>query len=1276
MRRGLAFSWLTRAGMTLVLLVLTWSGESRATTAIFSMPADWSKTDQRTDIVSGPLPVLENSIGVGCNWSLNYDLNGNPLSSYHCLEGFFGFGFTVHPDVPIVKATLHLFPTMLPGEWGYHLYELNVNSANPYLAGDPGEHAQFAQEFEPPVTTEVGIQFDVTDVVRAWGYGEIDNFGFRIHSHLSLNNPYRIALQTMGFGATGGAKPPVLEIEYVPLDPPAISLTAIPASVWPGETTEICWEASGFLDDNYVSCCRLVSSPFGDLCQTLPPPSNSGCLTFTRSTELEFRIKCSGNNLAGESDSATDSVVVEIEDEDDYPFQFEVSSDGLSATTLALTIDEGTAAPEKSLQVEANDGGIFDFSVEVSSAWISASPGTGTSTGSPVSVAVSFDTEELPPGTHTGWISISSSVPDVASRTLLVHIEVKEVDICTGDDDTGDDDSDGYCNDTDNCPADANASQTDTDGDGIGDACDICTNGTTRTGTTLCGLNSEGVLTQTCTTDGWADDETCTGTDVCVNGATEDDSCGLNSRGTQTRTCTTGAWGEYGTCTDPDVCTDGASQDGPTVCGLNNEGTLTQTCTTGGWVDDQAETCTGTDVCVNGSEQTGTTVCGLNDEGFLGQSCNSGAWSDGETCTGTDVCVNGSEQTGTTVCGLNNEGTLTQTCTTGGWVDDGAETCTGTDVCVNGSEQTGTTVCGLNSEGVLTQTCTTGGWVDNGAETCTGTDVCVNGSEQMGTTACGLNNEGVLTQTCTTGGWVDDGAETCTGTDVCVNGATEDDSCGLNGRGTQTRTCATGTWGEYGTCTDPDVCTDGASQDGPTTCGLNNEGVLTQTCTTGGWVDNGAETCTGTDVCVNGSEQTGTTVCGLNGEGFLGQTCTTGGWVDGETCIGTDRPDANGTPQITFQAYRDGGVRLYVVDADGRNPATTLTDRDTNSHGRDGALHDISWSPDGSRIAFSENSDGNDEIYVMNADGTNATRLTNSAESDRYPSWSPDGSQIAFVSDRHGNREIYVMNADGTGVARLTDNPGHDSCFPSCWSPDGGQIAFVSDRDGDSEIYVMNADGTAVTKLTDNSIPDWGPSWSPGGSQILFGSTGPDGDHEIYVINSDGTNRNQLTWSWSVDRNAVWSPDGSRIAFESAALSYDDLEDRVVRGDWKIYLINADGTERTRLTGRWGHMTDPAWSPDGSQIAFRCTDTSEFGHGSEEIYYYCNGQSGTVNQAGLHDEIYVMVGTKGGGYVRALPNTVNVQTGPMWRPVPEPNGMLLGLAALSCVGLIARRRAH
>ena len=186
----------------------------------------------------------------------------------------------------------------------------------------------------------------------------------------------------------------------------------------------------------------------------------------------------------------------------------------------------------------------------------------------------------------------------------------------------------------------------------------------------------------------------------------------------------------------------------------------------------------------------------------------------------------------------------------------------------------------------------------------------------------------------------------------------------------------------------------------------------------------------------------------------------------------------------------------------------------------------------GGRIVFSSSSDGDDEIYVMNPDGTNLTQLTDDSAHDLDPVWSPDGTKIAFDSDRHSPSNfdsIYVMNADGTNVGRLI----FTNSTQSAWSPDGSKIAFQSQQDEPAEeIYVMNSDGTGQTRLTNSSGYDLFPSWSLDGTKIIF-ATNRDGNQEGYVMNADGSSQANLTNNAAADDAGDWSPDGSRIAFRS-----------------------------------------------------------------------------------------------------------------------------------------------
>ena len=168
-----------------------------------------------------------------------------------------------------------------------------------------------------------------------------------------------------------------------------------------------------------------------------------------------------------------------------------------------------------------------------------------------------------------------------------------------------------------------------------------------------------------------------------------------------------------------------------------------------------------------------------------------------------------------------------------------------------------------------------------------------------------------------------------------------------------------------------------------------------------------------------------------------------------------------------------------------------------------------SWSPDGTRIAFSSNRDGNWEVYVMSADGSNQINLTNSPNDDNNPSWSPDGTRIAFISKRDGNKEVYVMSADGSNQINLTNSPDDDN-NPS-WSPDGTKITFDSHLDNFlKEIFIMNEDGSNQIRLTNNVVGDSNSCWSPDGSKIAFEST-KGSNLEIYVMNIDGSSPTNLT---------------------------------------------------------------------------------------------------------------------------------------------------------------------
>jgi Tol biopolymer transport system component len=266
-------------------------------------------------------------------------------------------------------------------------------------------------------------------------------------------------------------------------------------------------------------------------------------------------------------------------------------------------------------------------------------------------------------------------------------------------------------------------------------------------------------------------------------------------------------------------------------------------------------------------------------------------------------------------------------------------------------------------------------------------------------------------------------------------------------------------------------------------------------------------------------------------------------------------------------------------------------------------------------------------IYTMNPDGTGVTNITAAHTDPNWsprifygdgPEWSPDGTKISAsgssVSDA-GNccsRNVYVMNADGTNVQRLTNTPstteGED--YEPTWAPDGSWLAFTSTRSesprdpedpindsDDREIYRMDADGTDETQLTATPSvnTDEQPSISPDGTKIAFASNRHYkffGDREnadlldIYIMNADGTGEpRRLTFDAAdtypletQSQDPAWSPDGTRIAYEST---------RGFEGKGEIFVMNADGSGKPiNVSNDPSWDTDPAWSPDGTQITF------------------------------------------------------------------------------------------
>jgi len=159
------------------------------------------------------------------------------------------------------------------------------------------------------------------------------------------------------------------------------------------------------------------------------------------------------------------------------------------------------------------------------------------------------------------------------------------------------------------------------------------------------------------------------------------------------------------------------------------------------------------------------------------------------------------------------------------------------------------------------------------------------------------------------------------------------------------------------------------------------------------------------------------------------------------------------SPNGRFMAFTEGATILYLYDSDYGKATTENLRRLTY----DGATHsDLypSFSPDGKHIVFSSNRDKDYEIYIMERDGSNQTRITQSPGIDRHPVFSPDGKHIAFTSNRDGNYEIYIMQRDGSNPQRITHHPERDDYCT--WHPNSNDLVMVSERNGHFDLYLVN----------------------------------------------------------------------------------------------------------------------------------------------------------------------------------------------------------------------------
>jgi Tol biopolymer transport system component len=291
--------------------------------------------------------------------------------------------------------------------------------------------------------------------------------------------------------------------------------------------------------------------------------------------------------------------------------------------------------------------------------------------------------------------------------------------------------------------------------------------------------------------------------------------------------------------------------------------------------------------------------------------------------------------------------------------------------------------------------------------------------------------------------------------------------------------------------------------------------------------------------------------------------------------LGVYSPDGN---KIAFVSGASGSNEIWVMNADG-NGQTELT-----TLGLD-AWESPVWSPDGTEIAFSTRYDY--DIYKVSSNGLTISQLTNSVHppyDERWQKYSPDGSKISYSRLTNGWSEVWIMNPDGTSQIPLATEHSQDDY--AVWSPDGTKISYSygSDFNQPLSLALMNADGSGKQTIASFSMTyGFKQAWSPDSSKIVFSassSTANPSDRGVCVINIDGSDITKIangdirpqTQSW---QSQVWSPDGSKIVYYSKD-----------SGNFDIWMMNTDGSNKEQLTTSTGDDVEPYFSPDGRKILF------------------------------------------------------------------------------------------
>lgn len=281
---------------------------------------------------------------------------------------------------------------------------------------------------------------------------------------------------------------------------------------------------------------------------------------------------------------------------------------------------------------------------------------------------------------------------------------------------------------------------------------------------------------------------------------------------------------------------------------------------------------------------------------------------------------------------------------------------------------------------------------------------------------------------------------------------------------------------------------------------------------------------------------------------------------------------------LAYIANRGVYARIHITDT-ARNQHYTLTDQ-TYSPDM------LAWSPDGSRLAFVSDHEGNKEIYLLDVWTGAVENLTQYVNYDGSPVWSPDGSQLAFISWRSNNWDIYTLDLTDPqrGTRNLTARSGAEDT--ASWSPDGTRLAFVADWDNTAlNLYLLDLTSGSLRQLTDHLTVDDLPVWSPDGSTLAFVSQ-RDFNFEIYALDVEqgGEPRNLTRRQSDEFGTPLWSPDGTEIIFAS-----------FLQGDgYEVFVMDADGGNQRQITDGALDTIPLLWSPGGESLVLRSVRSGDW----------------------------------------------------------------------------------